>query len=107
MRCRQLRPLNPIVAAGLLAAGPACKQAAPRRARPGLRPSGPPRSGCSRSRGKDSEKLFIPGRIEARQKINIIPETGGKIARILVNEGDRVAKGQLLAELDTEAIVSS
>jgi RND family efflux transporter MFP subunit len=51
-----------------------------------------------------SEKLFYTGTIEAWQKINITPDVGGKIARILVNEGDRVGKGQVLAELDVEAI---
>ena len=51
-----------------------------------------------------SEKLFYTGTIEAWQKINITPDVGGKIARILVNEGDRVGKGQVLAELDIEAI---
>ena len=51
-----------------------------------------------------SEKLFYTGTIEAWQKINLTPDVGGKIARILVNEGDRVSKGQVLAELDAEAI---
>ena len=55
-------------------------------------------------RTKVSEKLFYTGTIEAWQKINLTPETGGKIDRILVNEGDRVAKGQVLAELDVKAI---
>ncbi|MBP1769974.1 MAG: efflux transporter, family, subunit, partial [Candidatus Aminicenantes bacterium] len=44
------------------------------------------------------------GTLEALDKINITPETGGKIARIYVEPGDRVAKGQLLAELETESI---
>jgi len=52
-----------------------------------------------------SEKLFYTGTIEAWQKINLTPDVGGKIARILVNEGDRVSKGQVLAELDAEAII--
>ncbi len=51
-----------------------------------------------------SEKLFYTGTIEAWQRINITPDVGGKIDRIQVNEGDRVAKGQVLAELDTRAI---
>ncbi|MEW5902545.1 MAG: efflux RND transporter periplasmic adaptor subunit [Acidobacteriota bacterium] len=51
-----------------------------------------------------SEKLFYTGTIEAWQKINITPDVGGKIARIYVNEGDRVSKGQLLAELDVQAV---
>jgi RND family efflux transporter MFP subunit len=55
-------------------------------------------------RMKISEKLFYTGTIEAWQKINLTPDVGGKIARILVNEGERVSKGQVLAELDAEAI---
>jgi RND family efflux transporter MFP subunit len=53
---------------------------------------------------KISEKVVYTGTIEAWQKINLTPDVGGKIARILVNEGDRVGKGQVLAELDVEAI---
>jgi RND family efflux transporter MFP subunit len=55
-------------------------------------------------RQRISEKLFYTSTIEASQKINLTPEVGGKIARILVNEGDRVSKGQVLAELNVEAI---
>ncbi|MGB7294693.1 MAG: efflux RND transporter periplasmic adaptor subunit [Candidatus Aminicenantales bacterium] len=55
-------------------------------------------------RQRISEKLFYTGTIEARQKINITPDVGGKIERINVNEGDRVSKGQILAELDTKSI---
>ncbi|MDH5705163.1 MAG: efflux RND transporter periplasmic adaptor subunit [Candidatus Aminicenantes bacterium] len=55
-------------------------------------------------RQKISEKLFYTGVIEAWNKINLTPDIGGKIARIHVEEGDRVEKGQLLAELDTRAV---
>ena len=55
-------------------------------------------------RQRISEKLFYTGTIEAWQKVNITPDVGGKIDRIYVNEGDRVSKGQVLAELDTLAI---
>lgn len=51
-----------------------------------------------------AEKLFHTGLIEARKKIVINPEIGGKIAMIYVEEGDRVSKGQVLAELDNRAI---
>ncbi|UCC40451.1 MAG: efflux RND transporter periplasmic adaptor subunit [Candidatus Aminicenantes bacterium] len=51
-----------------------------------------------------SEKLLYTGTIEAWKKTNITPDIGGKIARIHVEEGDRVRKGQLLAEMDTRAI---
>jgi RND family efflux transporter MFP subunit len=53
---------------------------------------------------KISEKLVYTGVIEARKKIVINPDIGGKIASIHVEEGDRVRKGQVLAELDTRAI---
>jgi len=53
---------------------------------------------------KISEKLTCTGVIEAARKINITPEMGGKVAKILVEEGQRVQKGQLLAELDTASI---
>jgi RND family efflux transporter MFP subunit len=44
------------------------------------------------------------GTIEAVQKITLTPDQGGKIARIYVDEGDRIARGQVLAEIDTEPI---
>lgn len=53
---------------------------------------------------KISEKLFYTGVIEAWNKINVTPDIGGKIAKIHVEEGDVVQKGQLLAELDTRAV---
>lgn len=55
-------------------------------------------------RERISEKLFYTGLIEAWNKINITPDVGGKITKIYVEEGDRVQKDQLLAELDTRAI---
>jgi len=55
-------------------------------------------------RQRISEKLLYTGLIEAWNKVNVTPEVGGKIARIYVEEGDRVKEGQLLAELDTRAI---
>jgi RND family efflux transporter MFP subunit len=55
-------------------------------------------------RERITEKITYTGTLEAWQKINITPEVGGKIARIYVQEGDRVAQGQLLAELETESL---
>src|SRR5674476_965619 len=55
-------------------------------------------------REKITEKITYTGTLEAWNSINITPEVGGKIARIYVQEGDRAAKGQLLAELETESI---
>ncbi|MBP7706708.1 MAG: efflux RND transporter periplasmic adaptor subunit [Candidatus Aminicenantes bacterium] len=56
------------------------------------------------ARERITERITYTGTLEALNKINIMPETGGKIARIHVEAGDRVAKGQLLAELETESI---
>ncbi len=56
------------------------------------------------SRQRISEKLFYTGTLEAWQKVIITPDVGGKIARIYVNEGDKVSKGQVLAEMDIEAM---
>jgi RND family efflux transporter MFP subunit len=56
------------------------------------------------ARERITEKLTYTGTLEALNKINITPEVGGKIARIYVEAGDRVAKGQLLAELENESI---
>ncbi len=55
-------------------------------------------------RQRISEKLLFTGLIEARNKINITPDVGGKISKIYVEEGDKVQKDQLLAEMDTRAI---
>ncbi len=102
---RSMRLLNLIAAAGLLAAGMACKQAAKPAAATAQAVGAAPVKVFKVPRQKISEKLFYTGTVEARQKINIMPDVGGKIARIYVNEGDRVARGQLLAEMDTQAIV--
>ncbi len=56
------------------------------------------------ARQKVSEKLAYTGTLEASRKTSITPEVGGKIARILVREGDSVRAGQVLAELETESI---
>jgi RND family efflux transporter MFP subunit len=54
-------------------------------------------------RERISAKVSYTGTLEAVKKIAITPDIGGKIARINVREGDRVGKGQVLAEIDTEA----
>ena len=55
------------------------------------------------SKQRVSEKLVFTGVIEAWQTMNVMPEIGGRIAKIYVEEGQRVQRGQLLAELDTRA----
>jgi RND family efflux transporter MFP subunit len=55
-------------------------------------------------RQRVAEKIAYSGTLEASKKTSITPEIGGKIARILVREGDSVKAGQVLAELETESI---
>jgi RND family efflux transporter MFP subunit len=55
-------------------------------------------------RQKISEKLNYTGTLEAWQKITITPDIGGKVAKIYVEEGQRVERGKLLAEMDVESI---
>jgi RND family efflux transporter MFP subunit len=55
-------------------------------------------------RQRISEKLTYTGTLEAGRKITITPEVGGKVAKIYVEEGQRVSQGQLLAEMDTSSL---
>jgi RND family efflux transporter MFP subunit len=102
---RYLKSFALIAAAGLLALSSACRPAA-KGTPPGAAAVGAaPVKVFKVARRRISEKLIYTGTIEAWQRINIMPDVGGKIAKICVNEGDRVAKDQLLAEMDTAAIV--
>ena len=47
------------------------------------------------------------GKVEADRSVNLLPEMGGQIKRVLVSEGDRVAAGQTLIELDNSVMRSS
>ncbi len=101
---RNLKLLSLIAAAGLLATAPACKQAAREKAAGTSAVGAAPVKIFKVQRERITEKLTYTGTLEAWNTINITPETGGKIARIHVQEGDRVGKGQLLAELETSSI---
>ena len=56
------------------------------------------------------QKLIIPlrsaGIVKTASEVLLAFKTGGIISRINVNEGDKVSKGQLLAELELEEIES-
>jgi HlyD family secretion protein len=51
-------------------------------------------------RGPIVAEVMGTGTLEARVKASISPKISGRIARVLVDQGDRVATGQLLAMLD-------
>lgn len=44
--------------------------------------------------------VFGIGTVEAHRSYNIGPTTAGRVAKVLVDHGDRVTAGQLLAEMD-------
>jgi len=48
--------------------------------------------------------IEVQGRIDGNENIGVSPRTPGVVTRILVKEGDRVKKGQILAELDAEVL---
>ncbi len=50
------------------------------------------------------ERLDLPARLLAQREAGVAPEFGGRLRRWLVAEGAAVAQGQVVAELDTEAL---
>ena len=52
-------------------------------------------------RGSIERTYTITGSVEADHESNVISKIGGKVSRVLVDEGDRVAKGQVLAQLES------
>jgi len=53
---------------------------------------------------KFEHKVDIRGSVKSRNNILIAPEVPGNIIRVLVSEGQRVSKGQLLVELDGDVL---
>lgn len=49
----------------------------------------------------------VNGQVDAANNAQISPETGGQIKEILVTEGQRVSKGQVLVRLNTEVTQNS
>jgi RND family efflux transporter MFP subunit len=96
--------IAPLAAAVVLTAAVACTKPAGTAAAAEETFGAAPVKVVMARRERISERITYTGTLEAWTKINITPETGGKIAVIHVQQGDRVAKGQLLAELETESI---
>lgn len=53
-------------------------------------------------RGRIADTVSELGTLEPLSKVEIIAEESGKVAEVLVKEGDTVEKGQLLLRLDTQ-----
>jgi len=47
------------------------------------------------------ESYSFSGQIHEKNEINLAFKVGGQLEKLLVNEGDYVAKGQLIAEVDS------
>jgi membrane fusion protein (multidrug efflux system) len=47
-----------------------------------------------------AETLSLTGTLDPRAQVTVVPEIAARLERVLKNEGDRVARGQLLAVLD-------
>jgi HlyD family secretion protein len=57
---------------------------------------------CAVKAGKISEEVMGTGTLEARVQATISPKISGRIAQVLVDQGDKVIKGQKLVLLDDE-----
>jgi len=101
---RKSRIVVALAAVALVAVAVSCKKPAAKANTPDESFGAAPVKVFKALRERITQKITYTTTLEAWTKINITPEVGGKIARIHVQEGDRVAKGQLLAELETESI---
>ena len=70
------RALAFVVAASALLATSACREAAP------------------------TDRVRVSGHVEATEVL-VAPEVGGRLVELVVEEGDRVTAGQVIARLDT------
>ncbi|MBI6875333.1 efflux RND transporter periplasmic adaptor subunit [Clostridium aciditolerans] len=51
--------------------------------------------------GSISAEVEFPGNLKAKTQVAVFPKTGGRVASVNVNVGDKVTAGQLLYTLDT------
>jgi RND family efflux transporter MFP subunit len=50
--------------------------------------------------GEIFQSITVPGRVVSKHRLNVSPSQSGRLIKILAKEGDKVEKGQLLAQLD-------
>jgi HlyD family secretion protein len=55
-------------------------------------------------RGKAVDAVYATGTVETYDRVNVKAKTNGSIAQILVKEGDRVKKGDLIARIDNPIV---
>src|SRR3954452_8466435 len=62
---------------------------------------------ASRVRGPAVEAIYGPGTVEPVVMLPIGPKVSGRVAKLAVDEGDKVRQGQVLAELDNRELAAS
>lgn len=50
--------------------------------------------------GEIYQSITVPGRVVSKLRVNITPAIAGRLTNVLVDEGDKVKKGSVLARLD-------
>jgi RND family efflux transporter MFP subunit len=56
--------------------------------------------------GEIFQSITVPGRVVSKQRVNVSSARAGRLVKILVKEGDKVKKGQVLAKLDDRELLS-
>jgi RND family efflux transporter MFP subunit len=56
------------------------------------------------SSGKISEKITLTGSLKAKEQVDVNPKIQGRIVRILVDTGQAVSRGALIAEVEDDEI---
>ncbi len=56
------------------------------------------------SSGKISEKIALTGSLKAKEQVDVMPKIGGRITKLLVDVGQVVARGALVATIEDDEI---
>jgi RND family efflux transporter MFP subunit len=56
--------------------------------------------------GEIFQSITVPGRVVSKQRVNVSSARAGRLVKILVKEGDKVKRGQVLARLDDRELLS-
>ena len=56
--------------------------------------------------GEIFQSLVLPGHVVSQQQVEIVPAHEGRLVSVLVDEGDRVEAGQVLARLDERDLLT-
>lgn len=84
------------------ASGPASERASERGGEPDANAAPPSRSAAPSSTAPRESGLAASGYVVARRRATVSSEITGRLLEVLVEEGDRVEAGQVLARLDDE-----